>query len=147
MLPTESQFSKLMREAFWFVLISGTGWVLDLLVYTGLTEGAGLAPAYANFISSYAGLSFVYFTATRIAFRKQTQGRLTFLLAYWIYHLASITGYSALLGWVVVAIEPYSGSAHAAIAGKILITPFNLATNFIFMKLLTLKMRDMQHES
>ncbi len=135
-----------------FVVLSGMGWVCDFATYTLLVQGylgVDASPFVANFISSYAGVTFVYATALRLVFNKVTDKHTLFLSCYWGYQFVSILAYSAILNSVVtwtLEVEFFASlmdiQYYAGIVGKIIITPFNLITNFIFMKYLTRFMND-----
>lgn len=125
-----------MAVAARFVALSGLGWLCDMAVFTLLVKLAGWEAAAANIVSSYAGVTFVWFTSLNTVFRRAGGGR--FLLIYWGFQFVSILAYSHALGLVSAAL-PALGQweSHRALAAKILITPFNLVTNFMFMKALT----------
>lgn len=122
-----------------FALLSGIGWCLDFLAFTVLVKLAGLSPFAANLLSSYVGITFVWFASLRVLFDRA--GHAGFLVAYWGYQLASILAYSQLLEAVAAGLAREAGwlaaAGGAALAAKIVVTPFNLLTNFVFMKLLT----------
>lgn len=124
-----------------FVLISGFGWLCDFVTYCLLTGFFGWSPFWANFVSSYVGVTFVWFASLRIVFREHDgPASSIYLPLYWLFQLFSILVYSRLLQWVAEGIEA-SGliaawSVPAAIAGKVIVTPINLGTNYIFMRFL-----------
>jgi len=124
-----------------FVLISGVGWLLDMLSYAILTQFFGVLPAYANFISSMVGVTYVWIVALNRLFNRGEFGRSIYLPVYWGYQAASILGYSALISAVASSAFNTQISQIAGIptglAAKIVITGPNLLTNFIFMNILT----------
>jgi putative flippase GtrA len=127
-----------------FVLISGMGWLCDFATYCLLNGVAGWSPFWSNFISSYAGVTFVWFASTKTIFRQEnSSGTSIYLLVYWLFQLVSILAYSRILEGVVqmlIASGLLAGwVSQAAIVGKILVTPVNLGTNFIFMRFLMTK--------
>lgn len=126
-----------------FLLLSGLGWLCDMLTYTALVRLGGIAPFGANVVSSYVGVSFVWFTSLGSVFRRSGAGSGRFLLLYWCYQFVSIMAYSQLLQLAAAVLASQSGvlAQHSALAAKIIITPFNLVTNFLFMKVLTRHMR------
>ncbi len=137
--PSCSAASRFMRFAF----LSGTGWLLDFSSYSALVELTSLGPSAANFASSYVGVTFVYATSLRFVFGRAQKQALHFILVYWIYHFFSTLVYSGVLQLVVDHLTLYrlSVSGSGALEGKIIITPFNLLTNFAFMSLLGRYMR------
>ncbi|SEO20857.1 GtrA-like protein [Duganella sp. CF517] len=132
-----------LRAFLGFLLLSGLGWLCDMLTYTALVRLAGMAPFGANVVSSYVGVSFVWFTSLGMVFRRSGAGAGRFLALYWCYQFVSIMAYSQLLQMVAALLADRTGVAalHGALAAKIVVTPFNLVTNFLFMKTLTRFMR------
>ena len=132
-----------------FVLVSGVGWVLDLLSYTGLTQATGLSVGYANFISSMVGVTYVWMVALNRLFGKGGYGKSIFLPIYWGYQAVSILGYSILISLVVAAeLNVWlSQLSHlpSEVVAKILLTAPNLMTNFVFMSFLTKFMKTDSH--
>lgn len=123
--------------------------MLDLVSYTSLTQVAHLAPAYANFISSMVGVTYVWMVALNRLFGKGAYGKSLFLPIYWSYQAGSILGYSMLIGLTVttgfnVWLSHLSYLPPAVVA-KILLTAPNLVTNFIFMSFLTKFMKANSH--
>jgi putative flippase GtrA len=130
-----------MKLFLGFVMVSGVGWLLDLLSYTGLTQIAGVPAGYANFISSMVGVTYVWIVALSRLFGKGNFGKSIFLPIYWAYQAVSILAYSILIAFAVTAelsawLSQLSHLPPALIA-KILLTAPNLITNFVFMSFLT----------
>jgi putative flippase GtrA len=138
-----------MKLFLGFILVSGIGWVLDFLSYTGLTQAAGVAPAYANFISAMVGVTYVWMVALNRLFGKGGYGKSVFLPIYWGYQAASILAYSILISLAVAAAFNVwlSQLTHLppAVMAKILLTAPNLLTNFVFMSFLTKFMKADSH--
>lgn len=132
-----------LRTFLGFLLLSGLGWLCDMLTYTALVRLAGVSPFAANVASSYVGVSFVWFTSLGTVFRRSGEGAGRFLLLYWVYQFVSIMAYSQLLQLAAAVLAGHAGAPalHSAVAAKIIVTPFNLVTNFLFMKVLTRRMR------
>jgi putative flippase GtrA len=129
-----------------FALLSGLGWICDFGTYTLLIEFFELKPIYANFISSYVGVTFVYFTSLKLVCDKVIDRHPLFLGSYWGFQFISILLYSialsALVSWLQTPPAIAVISDHGEISGKIIITPLNLLSNFILMKKLTRFMSD-----
>ncbi|GLC97809.1 hypothetical protein Tamer19_72180 [Cupriavidus sp. TA19] len=130
-----------MKVFLGFVLISGVGWLLDMVSYAALSQLVGVAPAYANFISSMVGVTYVWIIALNRLFDRREYGKSIYLPIYWGYQGASILAYSALISIVAAStinskIGEILGVPHHLVA-KIIITGPNLLTNFIFMTILT----------
>lgn len=130
-----------MKLFLGFVLISGVGWLLDMASYAGLSQVFAVAPSYANFLSSMVGVTYVWIVALNRLFDRREYGRSIYLPIYWGYQGASILAYSGLISIVAASalnskIGEMIGMPHTLTA-KIIITPPNLLTNFIFMSILT----------
>lgn len=128
-----------------FAFLSGLGWLCDFATFTLLVKWFDVPSFIANFVSSYVGVTFVYFASLKTVFKRSVEGRNTFLLISWGFQFVSILVYSQLLYMVVGALTgaglPAPVSHNLEITAKIIVTPFNLMTNFLFMKLLTRFMR------
>ncbi len=123
-----------------FIALSGIGWICDFLSFTILVK-FGMPDFAANFISSYIGVTFVWFTSLHRVFGHSGQVKSHFLFVYWSFQFISILAYSHFLHQFVVALYNLQMmqvlDSQLEIVAKIIITPFNLFTNFIFMTFLT----------
>jgi putative flippase GtrA len=127
-----------------FALVSGAGWLCDASVFWVLIRFVDVSPPIANFVSSYVGLTFVYITSLRLVFHKNDRRRGRFLLLYWGYQLLSILTYSLAIGRLAQLLGALD-MMHPGLAGmgaKVLVTPLNLGTNFLFLRVLTRFMID-----
>ena len=84
----------LVRQGTWFLVSAAIGLAVDLGGYAVLVF-AGLAPAFANAVSSAISVVVVYFVSSRFVFRSRG-GRWTVPLFFGWYALA-IVGISALV--------------------------------------------------
>lgn len=129
-----------MKVFFGFVFISGLGWLCDFVTFTLLVSFFDLPGFISNFVSSYVGVTFVWVTSLRIVFGSENVVRNHHLLIYWGFQLLSILSYSKLLqllaSYLVAANLLFVIPLNVGVISKILITPLNLATNFIFLKML-----------
>lgn len=141
MTPPSHRILIQLRLFLKFALLSGLGWLCDFASFTLLVKLVGTPGFLANFISSYVGVTFVWFTSLTKVFGRTGAGRGRFLLTYWGFQLASILAYSQLLHVILSALQspnvPILLSSQPEISSKIIVTPFNLITNFLFMKFLT----------
>ena len=137
---------KIVRMFIGFAFLSGLGWLCDFVTFTLLIKLADSPAFIANFISSYVGITFVYFISLKTVFNKEDQRKGRFLLIYWTYQFFSILAYSFLLTQVspmlLYSFPAIFTNGNNAIAAKIIVTPVNLLTNFLFMKFLTRFMYD-----
>jgi len=138
---TAAELLKLSKIFLGFALLSGLGWLCDFLTFAALVKVLAADGFWANVVSSYVGVTFVWFVSLRTLFRRRTSGSARFLLGYWTYQFFSILLYSQLLEAVansLPAMAVLAQSGHSVdILAKLIITPFNLLSNFVFMKLLT----------
>ncbi len=56
---------KIKNRFLKFILISGAGWIIDFSIYSILTMGAGFDVWISNIISSFAAITYVFFTSTK----------------------------------------------------------------------------------
>lgn len=129
-----------MKKFIVFLLISGIGWICDFGTFSLLVGFFDVQVFWANFISSYVGVTFVWFVSLRRVFGGLGSSRGRYLYIYWFYQLLSILAYSKIVSvcavylqlWILFEMLPGQWSMLA----KILVTPFNLVTNFVFMRYL-----------
>ncbi len=85
-------------------------------------------------------------TSLKSVFRIESRSRGRFLLVYWGYQLASILFYSKTLSFLSICLAgsntlmAYGDHGFISVVVKVILTPVNLLTNFVFMKLLTKRM-------
>ena len=129
-----------LKQFLVFAFFSGIGWLLDFFVFSLMEKVFEFSDFWSNFVSSYVGVSFVWFGSLKAVFNQESKGNFNFLIIYWVYQLISILFYSMILHTAAQSIEGMLTStllhANSGILAKIIITPFNLLTNFLFMKLL-----------
>ena len=105
-----------MIQGIHFIGLSGIGWILDFFVYTGLNLiSADLVKN--NVISSWVGVTFVFFFATRKVFQNHSKIPLKYKYTVIVknFEIALILSFSSLLS-------------------KILVTPITMILNFFVMK-------------
>lgn len=135
-----------------FLILSAIGWLIDILVFTYFSVKFNFSPFISNFFSSLIATLLVWATWYAVLFKPNFEERtilnnmLKRALIYCSYQIFSILLYSILITIVfnqvfqmitnnyVFHFEPRE---FTLVISKILITPFNLLTNFIFAKLLT----------
>ena len=131
---------ELVKVFLGFATLSGVGWLLDMLTYSLVVRVLDVPVFFANFASSYVGVTFVWFTSLKTVFKQQSSGHSVYLPIYWGFQFFSILIYSQLLHLLTDAMRgmAFFSAMHIyiGIIAKIVITPFNLVTNFLFMKLL-----------
>ena len=141
---------NIIKQALSFFLISGLGWLMDVTIYTILTN-VGLHVILSNIISSTVAVTYVYITSTKKLFKNDSKYSLKIkYIMYIIYQICMIliSSYVVYLisNWLLnnllnVDINSLKGLfnfivSHAKLSAKILVTPFTMVINFIFMKFL-----------
>lgn len=138
---------KLLKEFSYFILVSGTGWMIDFGIFYMLSTFLGFNVLYSNLISTIPAFSFVFFISTRKIFKNNIK-RLTLkqkYIFYFIYQILLVTSVSFFGQWLY-------GISHKPLIAynltdnmikfsmKIVITPITMIFNFIIMKVLTEKL-------
>lgn len=127
-----------VKQALHFFGLSGIGWLLDFGTFTLLgmfSENLVLN----NFLSSWVGVSFVFFTATRNVFKNNSRISLRIkYLIYLVYQFILILLMSKLLDAInmllITKIDITFVKSYAGILSKILVTPISMILNFFVMK-------------
>lgn len=132
---------KILKQAFNFFVISGIGWIIDMLIYVILVK-LNLNLIIANIISAGLAASYVYFVSTRKIF--ENSGRHSLKFKYFIYILYQfilivISSYVISLiakGLSIVFIYYHLNFllTNVKIISKIVNTPVTMLINFIVMK-------------
>lgn len=132
---------KIFFQAIKFFGISGIGWLIDMVIFTALTN-LEVNTILSNIISSLVAVTFVYFTSTKKIFiNKNEKINLNKkYVVYVIYQVLMILASSTLIGLINNGIILYINYEiflkYSKIIAKILVTPLTMICNFIFMKLL-----------
>lgn len=129
---------KLLLQAIKFVGISGIGWIIDFCLYTVLGFFSSNL-VLNNFISSWAGVTFVFLFATRKVFVSNSKLSLKAkYVIYLLYQFILILVISKLLGGVNTFIVDNIGIdiivKCSSIISKIVITPITMVINFFVMR-------------
>lgn len=141
------QRMKLIKEFIYFLIVSGTGWLIDFGLFYILSSFLGLNVLFSNLISTIPAFTFVFLISTRKIFRNNIK-YLTLqqkYLVYFTYQFFLVISVSLLGQWL------YGVSHHSLITYnfsdnivkfciKIIITPITMILNFFTMKLLTEKL-------
>lgn len=127
-----------MIQILKFIGVSGIGWLLDFLTYTGL----GLVSenlVLNNIISSCVGVTFVFAFATRKVFQNNSKISLRWkYLIYLAYQMVLIVFISKLLdginAMIVNNFDIEIILRFSSVIAKIVVTPVTMVLNFIVMK-------------
>lgn len=129
---------NLLLQAIRFFGLSGIGWFLDFSLYIGLGY-LSKNLALNNYISSWAGVTFVFIFATRKVFQQNSRISLQWkYIIYIVYQLFLIFIMSKLLCIINDAIVVYIARepivTYSAFIAKIVVTPITMVLNFLVMK-------------
>lgn len=131
-----------------FSAISGLGWLIDFTIFTLLVLILNIQTYTANFITSYIGITFVWFVSLGAVFQSKKNPLSIYIIIYWCFQFISILFFSKIIQEIAAVLQHliYFSESHKSvnIISKILVTPINLVTNFIFMQQLVkfLKSKD-----
>lgn len=117
------------RDLLLFSLTSGIGWLVDVSLFTWLVF-LKISPFYANLISAGIAVSYVFFVSTRHIFIRDQRYMVGKFLGYLVYHIVAVFLASAAIQGLYGILE-----VHPLIC-KIIVTPFTLYINYIFMAFL-----------
>ncbi|MFW2487156.1 GtrA family protein [Clostridium chromiireducens] len=130
-----------------FLIISGTGWLIDFLIYLLLAIKLNFDVGYSNFISGIPALTFVFMVSTRKIFECNTDGlslKRKYII-YFLYQMILIIIIS-LFGQILYSIINISSfnkiiiiKEYSKIITKLIITPITMVLNFCVMKILSEK--------
>lgn len=146
-MKQKNTFLKLIKQLLSFLLISGTGWVIDFLGYTILTYIIHIEVMYANMISAIPSITFVFLISTRKIF-ETSYNRISLKRKYVIYILYQIIIILiiSLLGQILynwfnlrISKDYILLRNYLKILIKLGITPITMLSNFIVMKFLAEK--------
>jgi len=136
----KEKIKKIIKQFLSFLLISGTGWVIDFSVYCVLTQFANLKVIFANIISAIPSITYVFLMSNKKIF-KNTNSKLSLKIKYLIYFgyqlivLLSVSFLGELLYEKLIDVITIAFLLNnLKILIKILITPITMTINFIFMK-------------
>jgi putative flippase GtrA len=133
--------SPLSKQTLFFVITSGSCWILDFMIFFLLSTVLTVNSIISNMISASAAVSVVFWVSIRKNFRNR-EGSIDLRWKYLIY--LSYQGLSIFLYSLLIAVAaitmvrflPDQLQYYDKLTAKIVVTPLNLFTNFLFMKLL-----------
>ena len=132
------KIKNIIKQAFHFFIVSGIGWLIDMLIYTIISH---YLPVFmANIISSTVSVTYVYIVSTKKIFANAGIDIKIKYLIYIIYQIIMITTFS----FVISGLAKFLGQVvksnfvlkYSKICAKILVTPITMVLNFLFMKFL-----------
>lgn len=131
---------KIIIQAFSFFGLSGIGWLIDMSIYSILTY-FNVYTILANIISSFVAVTFVYLTSTKKIFVNinDSFNVKKKYIVYILYQVIIVLISSTIINLIaenLVNIDIKLITDYAKISAKIIVTPFTMITNFIFMKFL-----------
>lgn len=134
----EKDMKYILKQGIQFFGLSGIGWILDFCIYIVLGIWSKNL-FFNNMISSWMGVTFVFFFSTRKIFQNKSKIPLKWkyaiyllyqcILLYFISKLLSIINNWILAYFAIAIIQKISN-----ILAKVLVTPITMILNFLFMK-------------
>ena len=129
---------NLIRQALKFFGISGIGWIIDVTIYTILTNILTIHITIANIFSSFVAVTFVFLTSTRKLFINNSKINLkSKYIIYILYQvlLVLITSWSmSLIKTALIDFDINFITNNINLIVKIIVTPITMCINFIVMK-------------
>lgn len=136
-----------------FFIISGIGWLLDVVLTMGLVQ-LGYGPFVASLVGAGTAVTFVYIVSLFAVFNVGRIGGLRGYAFYVLWQIFAIAVASALVSFISYLLEPlleelvnehaggisaYFPTALSLASGlaKFIVTPLTLIANFLFMRWLT----------
>ena len=138
---------RLLLQALHFFGLSGIGWILDFSMFVFLSRFSSNL-VLNNTISSWVGVTFVFYTATRHVFQNDGGNLYLKYVVYLMYQILLIYTISKLLVLINALLNsifveyfinssfllPSSFLAFLPVVAKIIVTPITMILNFIVMK-------------
>lgn len=129
---------ELIKQALNFFGISGIGWIMDVIIYTVLTNLLNVHITVANIISSFVAVTFVFITSTRNLFVNSSKVNLKVkYLIYIVYQIIFVLLSSYIMSFIktfLINTDIDFVVTNVNLIVKIIITPFTMIINFIVMK-------------
>lgn len=128
-----------MKNPLHFVGFAGIGWLVDTTVFFSFVYGLHGSPFAANFVGGVFGACFTFLLSRRRIFVEQRGRTWVRLTGYLSYTLGLLIVASAVVHWLATSINhsyPPLPAPWAALAAKVIVTPFTLALNYCVAKIL-----------
>ena len=125
-------------KAFKFFGISGIGWIIDVIIYSILSNVFRINAGISNVVSSFVAITFVFIFSTSKIFKNTQKFNLkTKYIIYVVYQilLVSISSFViSLLKSFIINIDISCFAKNVNIICKIIVTPFTMVLNYFVMK-------------
>lgn len=136
--------NKILKQVVKFLLISGTGWFIDVSMYSILTLLLGISIFFSNTISSILAITFVFYISTKKIFIQYKEGvtlKIKYII-YFIYQLVLVILVSIIAQKLYFIVGNYYliEADQLKIIIKIFVTPFTMILNFFVLKILSEKL-------
>lgn len=141
------RFDNYIKQFSKFILISGTGWIIDLVIYYILSNKLNFSVGISNFISAIPAITFVFTISTKRVF-ENNKNKITIkqkYIIYFIYQMLLISLVSIVAqiifnkGQQSVFLKYFLIEDNLKLIIKLLITPITIIINFFVMKILSEK--------
>ncbi len=135
--------NKIIKQFMGFLLISGTGWLMDVGVYSIFTMLLGINIFFSNTISSILAITFVFCISTKKIFvsnNNKISLKMKYVI-YFIYQLILIVLISLIMQKInFLIVNHYKIEvSYLKLIIKIVVTPITMILNFFVLKILSEK--------
>ena len=133
-----------MKQFIRFILISGTGWLIDVGIYLIFALVFNLEVFFSNLAGSILAITFVFYVSTRKIFdsnKKEIPLMIKYMI-YFVYQLILIILVSLTMQEFYSIVGNYFqiNVNYLKIIIKIFVTPFTMMLNFFVLKFLSEKL-------
>ena len=133
--------NRMLKQFIRFILISGTGWLIDVGVYSILALVFNLKVFFSNLAGSILAITFVFYVSTKKIFdsNKKNFPLVIKYIIYFMYQLILIILVSIIMQKLYFISGNYFqiNANHLKIILKIFVTPFTMVLNFFVLKFLS----------
>jgi putative flippase GtrA len=125
---TRGSWTLLMSRMLQFGAVSGAGLSIDFAFFSVLVE-IGMRAGYANAISAFAGVAFVYFASIKKIFAYHEKFLFLLFGVYLLYQIVAV-------GVASLAVDAIVAHKVSPLIAKAAILPLTFTANYIFMSYL-----------
>lgn len=137
------QHIKLLKQLFLFFISSGIGFIIDFTVYYTLVKDLDLSVLYANMISAFPAITFVFIISNTSIFNVEKttiKEKLKKYVLYCCYQAILLAVVSYFGNYIYLNytgfMKEYLSEVQIKLVIKCIITPITMVCNFIVMKIL-----------
>lgn len=139
---------KIIKQAFHFFIITGLGWIIDVIIFYMLSKFVNIPTMAANIISSGIAATYVYIFSTKKVFTNSGRYSLkTKYIVFILYQFCLIFISSYIISVIATNLSILFEENNykflldnVKLVAKIINTPITMIVNFIVMKVLIEKL-------